>query len=153
MLPLAIPAIIALSLFSGCTDYRWFDTTEEKVQGVWTYERVRFKRSAFQSSNDRTAEFQGLSLEFRGDFTFVQRDEINGTEISGNWWLDQEVSWYDPEDDVTHFTEILSGSFLDPFTNERAFFAWEDLAVTNQKMTFREFRDGGTWNYTLRRRW
>lgn len=48
---------------------------------------------------------------------------------------------------------VLYGSFFDPSTGIIEPFNWENLAVTNRKMTFREQRDGGTYTYTLRRRW
>jgi hypothetical protein len=141
--------MLAPLLFLSCTENEpLFQSTEDKLQGQWRFERVKFQKNFSFSRTDLTSDYEDLLLEFNDDFSVTMTNTTTGQTLQGSWQVDQEWVGYT---ETTQFMEVLEGALVEPSTGEVQLLDWNNLCVTENKITSFEYKDNGHFSYTLER--
>ncbi|MEX0966679.1 MAG: hypothetical protein WD077_05540 [Bacteroidia bacterium] len=144
-------AIISILILSGCSkDNSLFPSTENKLEGQWKYEKVRYCKDWAISGENLTEQYENLIIEFNSDNSLKQVDRISGLEKTGIWSLEEDTYYrYQAEGSQAQYRERLNASLIHPVTDELELLNWKNLMVTKRKITCIEEKDGGTYTYKL----
>lgn len=138
--------VLALLLFQSCDD-PLFQTTEEKLVGSWTYEKVKFLESWSISSDNLSSEYEELVLELRDDFSFEQVNQQTGDVLFGTWFISE--NWNYRYDETYQRTEQLHLLFSDTTNCESQWLLGDQLNVTKNRIRFQSRVMEGTYRFKL----
>ena len=137
---LKIKALIVLAcftfLFSSCSE-GFFMSTEEKIIGKWSYEKV--KSSKWFKSTDITRDFRDIYWEFHANYTVVYTDDNTGDIVNGTWFVEEVCDYY-ANGEASSCTEniVMTIDF------------WENVTVSLNEINFSDGSvAGGTNCYRL----
>lgn len=124
-----------------------FASTESRIQGEWRYEKVKFSPFLSFSSTDLTSEYEGMTLNFREDHIIERTNAITGVVESGSWRVETEIIYM--SENQNRLVEVLTASLVNFNNQEVTLINWRDLSVKRKKITCWDYRDGGSYRYTL----
>ncbi len=141
--------ILSALLLGSCTKFV-FQTTSDKLMKSWVYEKVTFQKNNSFSKEDVTTDYTGLVLTFNADFTIDEVNNTTGATRIGTWKVDYEQDEYAASTgQTTNGTEILAGTLTDATSGAVYLLKWKSLSVTKSKIRAYEYKDDGTYCYTL----
>jgi len=89
-------------------------------------------------------------LTFNTDFTIDEVNSNTGLTRIGTWKVDYEQDDYATATGQTPVaTEKLEGTLTDGSSSAMYLLKWKSLSVTNSKIRAYEYKDDGTYCYTL----
>lgn len=141
--------ILSVVLLGACTK-SVFKTTSDKLMKSWVYEKVTFQKNNSFSKEDVTTDYAAVVLTFNTDFTIGEVNNTTGTTRIGTWKVD-----YEQDDNATATgqtpvaTEKLEGTLTDGTNGLVYLLKWKSLSVTSSKIRAYEYKDDGTYCYTL----
>lgn len=124
-----------------------FASTEVRIQGEWRYEKVKFSPHLSLNSTDLTGEYEGVTLNFRGDQTIERTNANSGIVESGSWRVETEILYMN--ENQYQPVEVLTASLVNFNNQEVTLINWRDLNIKRKKLTCWDYRDGGSYRYTL----
>jgi hypothetical protein len=129
-------------LLSSCKKDNLYQSTKEKIKGSWKYEKVTFTGKFSIFSQDVTNEYKDLLLQF-DDASFNQININGNNTIQGDWEVD---NYYTNNDS---YNLMIYGNINDSFNKSNYDYTWENVYVTNKKLTFTESKKEGFYSYKL----
>jgi hypothetical protein len=142
-------SVAALLLLGSCTK-SVFKTTSDKLMKSWVYEKVTFQKNSSFGKDDLTKDYAGVVLTFNADFTVDEVNNATGATRMGTWKVDYGQDEYGASTGQTpNGTEELTGTLTDATSGEVFLLKWKSLSVTNSKIRAYEYKDDGTYCYTL----
>jgi hypothetical protein len=146
----AVAVSIATLLLLGSCTKSVFKTTSDKLMKSWVYEKVTFQKNSSFGKEDHTKDYAGVVLTFNDDFTIDEVNNTTGATRIGTWKVDYEQDEYSVSTgQTTNGTEILAGTLTDAASGAVNLLKWKSLSVTNSKIRAYEYKDDGTYCYTL----
>ncbi len=140
--------LITFSLLSCRKDGGIFKPTDEKIQGTWVYEKVKFRKNFSLSRKDLTSEFKNKAVQFNGDILTLT-DVASNTAYTGYWLIDEVYTPAYNETSSASRSEFLVGTFDEPTDSDERVWVWKELRVSNKRIRCVEEKDGGTYSYVL----
>ncbi len=141
--------ILSVVLLGSCTK-SVFKTTSDKLMKSWVYEKVTFQKNSSFGKDDLTKDYAGVVLTFNADFTIDEVNNTTGATRIGTWKVDYEQDEYSASTGQTTIgTEVLAGTLTDAASGAVYLLKWKSLSVTNSKIRAYEYKDDGTYCYTL----
>ena len=132
-------------LFGGCSDEYVLDRKEDRLLGLWEFEKVFYKRDVALFRTDITEDFEDDLIEFYPDYTASYDDYSVGEVFYGEWVIFLER--VDDERDC-----YLEAVFYD-FIWEEDFFVSGGIDKLNKnKLHLEAFDAAGRYTFKLRRR-
>ena len=142
-------SVAALLLLGSCTK-SVFKTTSDKLMKSWVYEKVTFQKNNSFGKDDLTKDYAGIVLTFNADFTIDEVNNTTGVTRIGTWKVDYGQDEYAASTGQTsNATEVLAGTLTDATSGAVYLLKWKSLSVTNSKIRAYEYKDDGTYCYTL----
>lgn len=146
----AIAVSMTLMFTLGSCTKSVFKTTSDKLMKTWSYEKVTFKKNNSLSTKDVTSDFSTITLAFNSDFTLDEVNNTTGSTRVGTWKVDVEQDPYmTASGQSTTATEVLNGTLTDATNGAVYLLKWRSMSVSNSKIKAYEYKDDGTYCYTL----
>ena len=141
--------IISVLTFSSCEKAEeWFPSDEERIQKTWRFDQVTFTKTLSFNCQDKTDEYDGVTIEFHDNHSATWRDNVSGTELEGNWEIETYFTYYNEQNQQV---KRLEAEFYDPASGENIRLDWDNLNVTKKKMTGNMRSDGGNYRFRMRK--
>jgi hypothetical protein len=141
--------ILSVVLLGSCTK-SVFKTTSDKLMKSWVYEKVTFQKNGSFGKEVLTNDYAGVVLTFNADFTIDEVNNTTGATRIGTWKVDYGQDEYAASTGQTpNATEVLAGTLTDATSGAVYLLKWKSLSVTNSKIRAYEYKDDGTYCYTL----
>ena len=136
--------LLAVSLVSACSLEYYFDKKEEKIIGVWEFEKVTYKKDSALFSDNITSEYRHDIIEFFSDYGAIYDDYSLGVIFDGEWSL-----IYDEDEEGHEF--FIDAVFFD-------FLAGEDFSLfgsidrlDHRVLKLEAYDNKGKFTFKLRR--
>tara|TARA_Y100000385_G_scaffold285570_1_gene345724 strand:- start:1940 stop:2407 length:468 start_codon:yes stop_codon:yes gene_type:complete len=142
--------LLVFPILSSCHKNSFGTTPEQKIVGTWLFEKVKFKPKGNISYTDFTDAYVNCTVTFNDDWTLTAYDAKSDITAYGSWYID----WYTnyDEDDVTESTVyVLIGTMDNTSLGIINDVYWDELVVSNKKLTAIEEKDSGKYKYTMTR--
>jgi hypothetical protein len=141
--------MLTVLLLSSCKeDEPLILSTADKLEGQWKFEKVKFQKSLSLARTDLTFDYEDFIVAFNDDFSMTQTNATTGQQLQGTWEVDQEWVGFTEN---SQFMEVLEGALVDPSSGQTQLLDWIYLSVTKNKITAVEYKDGGSYYYTLKK--
>ena len=141
--------ILSVVLLGSCTK-SVFKTTSDKLMKSWVYEKVTFQKNNSFGKEDVTTDYAGVVLTFNTDFTIDEVNSNTGLTRIGTWKVDYEQDATATATGQTPVaSEKLEGTLTDGTNGLVYLLKWKSLSVTNSKIRAYEYKDDGTYCYSL----
>ncbi len=138
--------LVAILALTSCEKFG--QTKEQKLDGMWTYTKVRRTTNGVLSSNV-TSDFLVSSIKFNADGTLSSYDEPTGTVSRGTYYLQTfEAGTADCPKEQTDIM-VTMPSADSTLTDQYRTLC--DLEFCGKKITFKEETPNGVYSYTLTR--
>lgn len=117
----------------------------QKLEGIWTFDKVKFRKSGTLSKEEVTNAYHLSSIQFNLDGSFVYSDHPNEMMYNGNW----EMFTYYEYDTEDNDEEEVNDLYLDLFDSNDVFIEtwhWPDFTFRKNKICAEELKpDGKYW--------
>ena len=145
---LFISSALLLS-FSSCTASGSVSNVEAKIIGTWDFDEVKFRPDGKLSYADYSNGFQGSTVTFKEGGILEAYDKDLDTTASGYWYIDYYQE-YDNEGDTKKTVYYMVGTLDIPELNIYNDLLWDELSVSNSKLSaIEEDKNGGDYRYRL----
>ncbi len=127
-LPIFLIAMV-LTAMTGCQKSLTLRTADKTV-GTWKFEKVKANRILSFKSDDITSDYEGVTLEFKSDYSVVESDASG--ERNGIWQI-EPYTYSDGDADASGFR--LVGALHDSTGAELSLISWDNFCVNRNRIT------------------
>ena len=132
----------------ACEKENLYLSSEKRMQGKWSYERVTFQKDFTIDKNNNTSEFSDLTIDFRSNGSIEQTDRNSNLIAIGEWDM-RRLYFNDGAND--NISRYIRGHLTDVSSGQRSRVEWRNLQVNRKRMLFTERKNGGIYRFRLRR--
>lgn len=143
-----VSALLAVVLFTACSDDFILDRREDRLIGDWRIEKAFYRENGDVFRENVLDEYENDVISFFRNYE-AQYDDVSRRELyGGNWELILDRGFFDDEDDREFFLDLI---FFDRFGRPAFDFNGEVIHLTNERLHIRVNDRSGTYLYKLRR--
>ncbi len=143
-------SLVLIPLFlTSCLYDEVAEMKENKIEGVWTFEKARFREKWELFGDDMMHHFKGDIIEFYDDNTALYDDFQLRQQFTGNWGVTYEIEYDEEGDEVPVY--FLDMGFYDPIEDQVFGYYAELHFLTRKRMRISAWNDRGEYIFKLKK--
>ncbi|MEM1327954.1 MAG: hypothetical protein AAGI23_18490 [Bacteroidota bacterium] len=138
--------LVATFLLTACSNEALLNRRENRLIGVWEFEKASFKENGDIFRDNITNEFEGDAIEFLPNYTALYDDFSLNAVFEGEWELFLDRNADGDEDDAEFFLDM---TFFDFVNGENFSYFASATKLTNNNMTLIANTQSGQFRFKL----
>ncbi len=140
--------MLVIVALGSCTKEARLRKKEDRLIGVWEFEKVTYKKDFALFRKNITHEYRHDIVEFFPDYSAVYDDYSLRAVFYGDWNIFIDEDYYGEDNDLEFFVDAVFYDFL----NHEDFYLYGSIDRLNRnKLNFEASDSRGTYTFKLRR--
>ncbi len=143
-----LAAVLLATFTTSCSKEQRIIRKENKLIGVWEFEKVFYKKEGALFRDNITHEYRDDIVEFFPDYSAIYDDYSLGVVFEGIWSIYLDEDHIGDQSDLEFFVDAV---FYDFFSNEDFFLFGSIDRLNRNKLNLEAHDRRGKYTFKLRR--